>query len=142
MNDERLVWLTLNIEAPLNDWAKKHPTFSDKDAILTLEYAKGRIEKGRPLVLLDKDKGHVKNEAGESILLNLNQCRYQRKIILPQNMETYTAEEKIKCLDNTILAVKHVARGRLDDRTYLGELGLRLARLQESSGSARIITPT
>ncbi len=142
MDDERLVWLTLNIEAPLNDWAEKHPAFCDKDAILALEYAKGRIEKGRPLVFLDEDKGHVKNEAGESILLNLNQCRYQRKIILPQNMETYTDEEKIKCLNNTILAAKHVARGRLDDRTYLEELGRRLARLRESSGSTRIITPT
>jgi hypothetical protein len=142
LSDERLAWLTLNIEAALKDFAEKHPGFKDKDTLLALEYAKNRVEKGRSLIILAGDEGRVRNEAGEAIVQSLNQCRFQRKIFLPQNLETYTSEEKIKCLDNTILAVKHLAQEHLEDRTYLRDLARRWTRLQESAGRDKIITPT
>ncbi|HUU38133.1 MAG TPA: hypothetical protein VMW46_08015 [Candidatus Desulfaltia sp.] len=142
LNDERLAWLTLNIEAPLQEFGEQRPGFTDKNAILALEYAKTRVEKGRSLIVLAQDEGQIKNEAGEAILRSLNQCRFQRKIILPQNLETYTPEEKIKCLENTILAVKHLAQGRLEERAYLQDIGRRLALLQDSSSQGKIITRT
>ena len=142
MGDERLGWLTLNIEAPLKEFEEKHAGFTDKEALLALEYAKNRVKKGRSLIILAGDEGRVRNEVGEAIVQSLNQCRFQRKIFLPQNLETYTSEEKIKCLDNTILAVKHLAREHLEDRTYLRDLARRWTRLQESSRRDKIITPT
>jgi len=142
LHDERLAWLTLNIEASLKDFGERKPDFIDKDAILALEYAKSRVEKGQSLIVLAKDEGPAKNDAGEAVLQSLNQCRFQRKIILPQNLEMYNPEEKIKCLENTILAVKHLARGQLEGRAYLQDIDRRLARLQGSSGQAKSITPT
>ncbi|MFZ2055367.1 MAG: hypothetical protein WAU81_14360 [Candidatus Aminicenantales bacterium] len=142
LNDERLAWLTLNIEVSLKELGQRRPDFTDKDTILALEYAQSRVEKGQSLIVLAKDEGSAKNEAGEAILLSLNQCRFKRKIILPQNLEAYTPEEKIKCLENTILAVKHLAQGRLENRAYLEDISRRLARLQDSSSQAKIITRT
>jgi tRNA-binding EMAP/Myf-like protein len=142
LNDDRLAWLILNIEASLKDLGERKPGFIDKDAILALEYAKSRVEKGQSMIVLAKDEGPAKNDAGEAILQSLNQCRYQRKIILPQNHEMYNPEEKIKCLENTILAVKHLARGQLEGRAYLQDIERRLARLQGSSGQNKIITST
>jgi hypothetical protein len=140
LSDERLAWLTFNIEAALKDYRESHPHFTDREAVLALEYARTRVEKGFSLIVLTKSEGSLKNEAGEAVLLNLNQCRFQRKIILPQDMETYTQEEKLRCLENTILAVQQMARGRLEDRTYLLDLSRRFARFQESSGRDKIIT--
>jgi hypothetical protein len=140
LDDERLAWLILNIEMPLHDVVQKDPAFSDKDAVLALEYAKSRAQKARSLVLTAGDDKRVPNEAGEAVFLSLNQCRFRRKIILPQSLEGYTDEEKIKCLDNTILAIKHRAREHLEERFYLQDLEHRLARLQEASGPNISIT--
>jgi hypothetical protein len=140
LNDERLAWLTWNIEAPLKEFADHHAGFMDRDVILALEYAKNGVGKGRSLVVLAREETRVTNEAGEAVLQSLNQCRFQRKIVLPQNLEAYTSEEKIKCLENTILAVKHLARERLEERTYLQDLTRRWSRLQESSNRAKIIS--
>lgn len=141
LNDERLAWLVLNIEAPLHSHGEKHPGFTDRDAILALEYAKGRLNKSRHLILAAGEEGRVLNEAGDLVLRSLDQCRFQRRIILPQMLEVYTTEEKIKCLDNVILAVQHFSHGHLEERAYLEDLGRRLARLGKSPGSNKIITP-
>lgn len=141
LNDERLAWLVLNIEVPLHSHGVKHPSFTDRDAILALEYAKTQVNKIRHLILSGAEEGRVLNEAGEVVLRSLNQCRFQKKIILPQDLEIYTTEEKIKCLDNVILAVQHLSRGRPEERIYLQDLGRRLARLGESPGSNKNITP-
>ena len=141
LNDERLAWLVLNIEAPLHSHGEKHPVFTDRDAILALEYAKGRLKESRHLILAGGEEGRVLNEAGDLVLRSLDQCRFQGKIILPQMLEAYTTEEKIKCLDNVILAVQHLSQGRLGERAYLEDLGRRLALLEKSPGSNKIITP-
>lgn len=142
LNDERLAWLTLNIEAALKEVAEKRSDFRDRDAVLALEYAKGRVEKARPLIVLSEGGRLPMNEAGEAVLSGLNQCRFQRKIILPQSQESYTLEEKVKCLETAILTVKHLARENLGGRTYLQDISRRLSRLQDASKQDKIITPT
>lgn len=142
LDDERLAWLVLNIEAALHNFARAHASFMDKDAILALEYAKNRVSKGRPLILTPGDDRRILNEAGESIIEILSQCRIQRKIILPQALESYTETEKIKCLDNTILAVQRAGQGQLDGQTYLQDLARRLARLQGSTGPGKVVVST
>jgi len=139
-NDERLGWLILHIEVPLLEYARRIPSFSDRDAVLALEYAKGRVEKNRSRLLLAQEESRVKNEAGEAVLLSLEQCRFQKKIILLQDVERYTTEEKLKCLETVILRIKHLSRAGLAARTYLQDLALRLDRLKELSAQKKIIT--
>jgi hypothetical protein len=140
--DERLSWLALNIEAPLQESAARNPAFADRDAILALEYAKDRVEKNRSRLLLPQEEARVKNEIGEAILRNVERCRFQRKIILLEDVERYSSEEKLKCLENVILGVKYLARGSLAGRTYLQDLARRMDRLREFSDQKKIITGT
>ncbi|OGD37775.1 MAG: hypothetical protein A2V45_13230 [Candidatus Aminicenantes bacterium RBG_19FT_COMBO_58_17] len=142
LQDERLNWLILNIEAPLREYAGQNPAFTDKDAVLALEYAKDKVEKNRSRLLLSRDEGRVRNEVGEAILVILEQCRFQRKIIMLQDVERYTTEEKLKCLENVILGIKYLAHGRLAGRTYLQDLARRLDRLKEFSEQKKILTRT
>jgi len=138
--DERLNWLALNIEAPLQEYAARHPAFADRDAILVLEYAKDRVEKNRSRLLLTQEARAVKNEVGEAILLSLEQCRFQKKIILLEDVERYSAEEKLKCLENVILRVKYLARSNLAGRAYLQDLARRMDRLKKLSSRKMLLT--
>ena len=140
LQNERLNWLALNIEAPLQEYAERNPALTDRDAILALEYAKDRVERNRSRLLLPQGESRVKNEVGEAILLSLEQCRFQRKIILLQDAERYNTEEKLKCLENVILGVKYRTQGSVAGRTYLQDLARRLARLKEFSDQKKIIT--
>lgn len=139
-NDERLSWLTLHIEAPLLEYAQQNSFFSDRDAVLALEYARERIEKNRLRLLLAREEGGIKNEVGEAVLLSLEQCRFQKKIILLQDLERYTSEEKLKCIAYVILRIKYLAGRSLAGRTYLQDLRRRLDRLKELSSQKKIIT--
>jgi hypothetical protein len=141
LQDERLNWLTLNIEAVLKEYGERIPSFADREAILALEYAKEKVEKGKSALVLPKEGDKPKNEVGEAIFQSVEQCHYQRKIILPQDLETYKKEEKQKCLENVIVAVKYMAKGNLQGRNYLEDLSLRFARLKDVSQQKRIISP-
>jgi len=138
--DERLNWLALNTEVPVREYADRNPGFTDRDAILALEYAKDKVEKNRTRLLLPQKEGRVKNELGETILQSLEQCRFQRKIILLQDVERYSSEERLKCLDSIIRGIKYVTRGSLAGRMYLQDLARRLDRLKEFSDQNKIIT--
>jgi len=138
--DERLNWLGLLVEASLHAYAGGHPVFSDRDAVLALEYARDRTEKGRSRLLLTGEENRVKNEAGEAILASLDQARFERKIILPQDVERYSSEEKLKSLENIILGVKYAAGGNLEGRAYLQDLARRMDRLREFSDQKKIVS--
>jgi hypothetical protein len=138
--DERLKWLILNIEAPLREHADRVPGFADRDAVLALEYAKERIARNRVRLLLSREETRLKNEVGEAVLLSLVQCRFHRQIILLQDTERYSTEEKLKCLESVILGIKALSRGELDGRAYIQNLSRRLDRLKEASGQKKIIT--
>ena len=140
--DERLNWLALHIEAPLKEWGEKRPEFSDKEAVLALEYARAKIEKEKSILLLAQENRRVKNEIGEAVFQSLEQCRYERQIILPQSVAAYSKEEKLKCLENIILAVKFMAKGDLDGRSYIQDLIERFSRLKKVSGQKRIVSPS
>jgi hypothetical protein len=142
VQDERLSWLILHIEAPLKETAEEHPGFSDREAVLALEYAREKTEKEKTVLLLPQPSSPGQNEIGEAIFQSLEQCRYERQIILPQPMAGYSKGEKLKCLENVILAVKFIAQGDLDGRNYLQDLIERFGRLKGASGQKRIVSPT
>lgn len=141
LQDERLNWLTLNIEAPLEEYGERDRAFADREAILALEYAKEKVEKGKSALVLPKEEDKLKNDLGEAIFQNIEQCHYQRKIILPQGLETYKKEEKLKCLENAIVAVKHLAKRNIRGRNYIEDLSRRFARIKDASEQKRIISP-
>lgn len=141
LQDERLNWLTLNIEAPLKEYGEKSPAFADRDAILALEYAKEKVEKGKSALVLLQEKENPKNDAGEAIFLSIEQCRFQKKIILPQDLQTYKKEEKLKCLENVMVAVKYLAKGNFEGRNYILDLIRRFGRIKELSQQKRILSP-
>lgn len=139
--DERLLWLTLHIEAPIKEYGDKNPAFVDKDALLALDYAKAKIERGKSKLVLPGEESSSKNEAGEAIFQSIEQCRYERAIILPQEIEIYKKEEKLACLDNVILGLKYLAKDNWDGHAYIRDLSKRFAKLKELSRQKRLITP-
>lgn len=140
LEDERLNWLTLNIEAPLKEYGEIDPAFSDRDAILALEYAGEKLEKGKSALVLPQENDKPRNDAGEAIFQSIEQCHYQRRIILLQGLETYQKDEKLKCLENVIVAVKYLAKKNLAGRNYIEDLSRRFARIKDASGQKKVIS--
>jgi hypothetical protein len=59
---------------------------------------------------------------------------------LLQDIERYTGDEKLKCLEHVILGIKSLSRGGLDGRTYIKNLSRRLDRAKETAEKKKIIT--
>lgn len=142
LQDERMAWLALHIEAPLKEYGERNSLFSDKEAILALEYAREHLDKGQSLVIFPQRDGKPKNEIGEAILQSLANCRYQRNIILSDGSEVYKNEEKLQCLERVIFGAKSWIGENLEGRNYIQNLIEQFAKIQELSRQKRIITPT
>ncbi len=140
LNDERMAWLAINIEAPLKEYAEKKESFTDKEALFSLEYAREIIEKDKRLFLIPEEKNKPKNEIGEAIFQNIERCRYERKIILPGDAAAYKKEEKIRCLERIMLAVKFWAKGNFEGRNYIDQVIKRFAIIKDLSRQKKIIT--
>jgi len=141
LKDERLAWLALHIEIPLRDHADKNPDFRDKDALLAIEYARNKIQKERALVLISDEKPIRKNQLGDIILQNAHNCRFERKIIMPGDMPSYSGEEKIQCMDRLILSIRHLMQNDLDSTAYLFQLAERFSQIQNYARKQKILSP-
>jgi hypothetical protein len=139
--EERLNWLVVNIEAALVSIAQVRPEFSDRDAVLALEYAREKTERERTTLLVTEETRRPLNEPGEAIFRAVEETRFEGKIILPQPLQVYKKEEKLKCLEHVILTVKSLAGDALAGRNYLDELDRTFARLQGTSPGGRLVTP-
>lgn len=142
LKDERIAWLAFHAEAPLKVYAERKESFTDKDAIMALEYTKEKIERAEKLIHLPGEEIKPKNEVGEAIYQSMDKCRYEKEIILPGELQSYTKEEKIKCLERIIYTVKFLAKGNFKGRNYIQELLLRFAKIKELSLKKKVITPT
>ena len=131
LQDERLAWLVFNIENTLMD-AGKNKGISDKDILFSLNYAREKIDKEKNLLILpnSKEPEKPKNDLGEAVFQTMENCRFEKRIILPGEYQKYTKEEKIKCLDRTILMVDHYMGNELDKRKYLNQLFQRFSRIK------------
>ncbi len=139
LNDERMAWLAFHIEAPLYEFAKKRESFSDKEALLSLEYAREKIDKGKKLLSSPQEEIKQKNEIGEAIYQRIENCRYEKRIILPGEMGIFKNEEKLKCLERVMLTVRSLAKGNFEGRNYIQQLITRFARIEELSRQKKII---
>jgi hypothetical protein len=141
LRDERMAWLALHLEAPLMEYGQQVPSFTDADAIVALEFAKDKLEKGRSLIFVPGEMRKPKNEIGEAVYTSMENCRYEQAVILATGTDGYKTEEKVKCLDRVIFAVKTMAQTNPQGRTYIERLAEQFARLQEKSRSTKILTP-
>jgi hypothetical protein len=141
LRNERMAWLALHLEAPLMEYGQKVPSFTDADAVVALEYAKDKLEKGRSLIFVPGETHKPKNEIGEAVYTSMENCRYEQAVILAAGTDGYKTEEKVKCLDRVIFAVKTMARTNTQGRNYIEHLAEQFARLQEQSRSTKILTP-
>jgi hypothetical protein len=140
LKDERMRWLIFKIEAVLKEWGENQKSFTDKDAILALEYAKEKIEKGKGLIILPGEEKNPKNATGEAVYQNVENCHYQKSIILEGATEAFKKEEKILCLDHMIETIKYIAQDRFEGRTYIHQLLEHFSKIKELSRQKKIIT--
>lgn len=141
LKDERMGWLALHIEAPLKHYGEKRDSFSDKDAILALEYAKEKLSKARSILIIPGGDTRPKNEVGEAIYKIMEKCRYEKSIILPGESQAYKTDEKIKCLERVIKSAKTWGKDNLEGRSYIGMLITYFDKINELSRQKKIITP-
>ncbi len=140
LKDERMAWLAFHIEAPLMEYAQRKRSFSDRKALLSLEYAREKIEKDKGLVFIPDKENKPKNEIGEAISESVDRCRYEKKIIIPGDQDIYTKDEKIRCLERVMLSVQFVSQGNLEGRAYLEQLIQRFSKLKERSLQKKLLT--
>ncbi len=140
LRDERMAWLAFHIEAPLMEYASRKETFTDREAFLSLEYAREKIEKEKRLLFMPEERSQPKNEIGEALYQSIERCRYEKKIIIPGAAAKYTQDEKIRCLERVMLTIQLATGGDLEGRRYLEQLIHRFTRMKQLSRQKKIIT--
>lgn len=141
LKDNRLAWLALHIEAPLMETGRKNPSFTDSDAVLALEYVKGKLEKGQNIIFIPGQDHKPKNEVGEAVCASMESCRYERSVILSGGTDGYKNEEKIRCLERLIQTAKYLARDNFQGRAYIERLFEQFAQMEDASRQSKILTP-
>lgn len=131
LQDERLSWLVFNIEAILMQ-AGKNKGISDNDILFSLNYAREKIEKEKSLLIVPGINEPIKqkNDLGEFVFQTIENCRYEKRIILPGEYQKYTKEEKMKCIDRIMLSVNHYMGEEFNQRNYLNQLFKRFSRIK------------
>lgn len=141
LSDERLAWLAFNIEVPIGRMAEKDSSMTDGDALLALDYVRNKLEKETRLIIMAEHNVAPKNEMGEAILRSVEQCRYEKKIIIPGEFQNYQRDEKIKCLDRVIFAAKQISGDAMEGREYLQRLLDRFSKISELSRQQKLHSP-
>ena len=139
LKDERLAWLVLQLEAPLAQGAERAPSLTDGQILPALEYARSKIDKGKGLLVIPGENRKPSNELGEAIFAASEGARWEAPVLLTTGLESYSREEKLRCLDRIILSVRMAAKGNPDARTYLNDLIDRFIRIRGLSQKTRLI---
>lgn len=139
LNDERLAWLVFNIEKTILEHTQYNDSFTDKEVLLALDYAKEKVEEEKSLFSVSEGMPGPQNELGEKIYKEIENARFEKRIIVPGEHQRFKNEEKIKCLDRTILSVKHAAQGDFDSQNYIRNLAHRFSRIKKNSSSSNTL---
>ena len=140
LKDKRMAWLAFHIETPVKEFAERNPSFNDREALLALAYARDKIEKSRALVLLPDETTKPQNDLGEAMYHMMERCRFEGRIIMTGKPLTYSQQEKLKVLDRIIGAVKYLARGNLEGRTYIQAVTERFAKMKNLDRQKKVLT--
>jgi hypothetical protein len=139
MKDERMAWLAFHVETPIKEYAERDPSFNDRKALLALEYARDKIEKGKGLVLLPDKTLKPQNELGEAMYLMMERCRFEGRVIMMGKPLVYSQQEKLKVLDKIIGAAKYLAAGKFEQRTYIQAVIERFEKMKEMSRQKKFL---
>lgn len=142
LKDERMAWLAFHIEAPVMEYARREKSFTDRDALLSLESVREKIEKDKGILFVPDEISKSKNDIEEAIAQSIERCRYEQKIVIPGQKDIYKKDEKIHCLERVMLSVQFMSKGNLEGRTYLEQLIHRFSKLKELSLQKKLITKT
>jgi hypothetical protein len=138
LSDERLSWLALHAQTPLAEIARTRPAFTDADAVLAMEYALEKMTTGGLILLSGQDRKPGR-EAGEAVRQSLETCRFERSILLTDEREGYTANEKIRVLERLIVAARSFARQNPAGRTYLERIAAQFESLHSEAAKPKIL---
>lgn len=139
VKDERLAGFIFQLEAPLAQLAERAPGLTDGQVLLALAYARDKMDKGKGILVIPGESRKPANELGEAILAAADRARWEAPVLLTSGLESYSREEKLRCLDRIILSVRHSAKGDPDGRAYLADLVVRFTRLRDLSQKSRIL---
>jgi hypothetical protein len=142
LEDERLAWLALHIEAALAEHASTHPDFEDKDALLSVEYARAKTEKGPSRLIIPGEALKPVNAAGEAVLRAVEACRYQGSSLLAPGTDVYRKAEKLACLERVAWGVRTYLGGKTEGQGYLEDLSRRFARSGARPKEQKLVTLT
>jgi hypothetical protein len=142
LEDERLAWLALHIEAALAEQAAANPDFEDKDALFAVEYARAKTEKGPARLIIPGEALKPVNAAGEAVLRAVEACRYQGSSLLAPGTDAYRKEEKLACLERIAWSVRTYLRGKMEGQAYLTDLSRRFARSGAGPKDQKLVTLT
>lgn len=140
LRDERLSWLALHADAPLVEIASAEPDFTDADAVAAMEYAKDKLARGGSLLILPGQERSPRSEAGEAVRRGLDECRFERSVLLAAGGDVYTTEEKLRVLARLIPAARSFARTNPSGRTYLDRLAEQFSAFRKGPDSPKIET--
>ena len=140
LRDPRMAWLAFHIEAALAAFAEARPSWTDKDAVLPIEYAKDKVGQGRSLLVVPGEERKPKDDAGEAVFRNVENCRHERKIVISPVPEFYKKEEKLACLERVAQSIRS-APGGIEGRAFVQGLVDRFRKAgNKAGGDNKIIT--
>jgi hypothetical protein len=139
--DERTAWLAFHIEAALHEFAAAHPSFSDRDVLLSLDYAKEKTAKGRSRIILPGAAVKPADAAGELLLEAIDGCRYSASRLVSSPGQAYATGEKIACLELVDLRVRRSRGGSRTGRPFLDALEARFRGAESRPGARKLILP-
>lgn len=120
--DEKLAWLAYNIERAIFYFSKNNQDLNDKDVQQALKDTEEELEKIDTLIIPDQQKKPI-HPLGQEILRAIEQCRYEKQIILPDSYQTYKKEDKLKVIKYILATVKSSGGGN----SYLRQTEKRIA---------------
>jgi hypothetical protein len=131
LQDERLAWLAYNVEFPLKAYGEKDADLTDGHVVLALEYARDKLAKAGRLLILPGESLRPSNPLGEAVLHSMDNCRYERTLILPGAGPAYSPQERVRVLDRVLLTARELGRRDPQGRVYLDQLFRHFARIEE-----------
>jgi|YelNatPaOPRAMG01_1025707.scaffolds.fasta_scaffold195150_1 hypothetical protein len=141
LDEERLVRLIGQVETAIYHLAQENKTFSDQDALESLEYAREKIAAGGSKIIVPGKTASSFSSSGEIILKVIENARFEPSLLLQISGEAYSQEEKLASLEALIRFIRKITAGNLSRRVYLGELSQRLAQAQKEQRTQKIILP-
>jgi hypothetical protein len=132
LREERMAWLALHAEIPVYSAATGREGVKDRDAYAAYQYARQELEKKGMIFLLSDSRLTPTNPLGDEVVKSMEGCRYQKKIILPGESQSYTVDEMLRVLDRILLSVRTAAGKDLSGTRYLEQMLMRISRLREA----------